>query len=358
LTLLFEATFSEFAIPEIPPRIRLQDIANDVGVSKVTVSKVLRGSPDVGQATRLKILERMRELNYQPNTFARALAGGLSDSVGLIVPDLVHPFFAEVAKGLGAVLRQSGKVLLLSSSEEDAEVERQQIRALLYRGVDALLIASCREQANPLGPAEFAGTPCVLVDRDFQQGELHFVGSANQRVGSLATEHLLAIGRRRIAHIGSRSASTGLARRDAYLQVLQRAGITRREDYTLTRERFEEMGEQAGYQAMQQLLQLTPRPDAVFCYNDVSAIGAMAATTAAGFSIPEDIAFIGCGNLRYAAYLRTPLTSIDQSAQEMGAIAGRIALDLAGRAVSDQALHKVEIEPTLVVRASTAGPTA
>jgi LacI family transcriptional regulator len=314
---------------------------------------VLRGSRDVGDATRQRILERMRELNYQPNSLARALAGGRSDSLGLIVPDLVHPFFAEVAKGLGSVIRDSGKVLLLSSSEEDADVEYQQIRALLHRGVDALLIASCRAQNLPLTPQDFARTPCILVDRNFKAGSMHFVGSQNQRIGSLATEHLIAIGRRRIAHIGSQSASTGIDRKNAYLGTLQAAGLAPRDGFVLTRERFEEMGEEAGYQAMQQLLQLKPRPDAVFCYNDVTAIGAMSAASAAGLDIPGDIAFVGCGNLRYAGYLRTPLTSVDQSAKEIGAIAGRLALELAGPTATPEQVRDVQIEPTLVIRAST-----
>lgn len=317
------------------------------------MSKVLRGSPDVGEATRQRILDRMRELNYQPNSLARALAGGRSDSLGLIVPDLVHPFFAEVAKGLGSILRESGKVLLLGSSEEDADVEQQQIRAFLHRGVDTLLIASCRPQSTPLTAQEFNQTPCILVDRNFTASPMHFVGSQNGRIGTIATEHLVAIGRRRIAHIGSQSASTGIERHDAYLAALHAAGLTQPDGYILTRERFEELGEEAGYQAMQQLLQLKPRPDAVFCYNDVTAIGAMSAASAAGLDIPGDIAFVGCGNLRYAAYLRTPLTSVDQSAREIGAIAGRLALELAGPHTADQPLHNVQLEPTLVIRASS-----
>src|ERR1700712_3648859 len=107
--------------------VRLKDIADDLGVSKVTVSKVLRGNPDIGERTRALVLQRMKELNYQPNMLARGLASGRTYAVGLVVPDLVHPFFAEFAKALSGVLRTANRALILASSEEDSEIERQEI---------------------------------------------------------------------------------------------------------------------------------------------------------------------------------------------------------------------------------------
>ena len=124
--------------------VRLKDIARDLGVSVVTVSKVLRGNSDIGEETRKRVLKRMKELNYQPNMLARGLASGKTYTVGLVVPDLVHPFFAEFAKSLSGVLRQSNRAVILASSEEDPDIERQEIRTLLRRGIDVLLIASCQ----------------------------------------------------------------------------------------------------------------------------------------------------------------------------------------------------------------------
>ena len=331
--------------------IRLQDIADDLGVSKVTVSKVLRGSPDVGEAMREKIKNRMCELDYQPNYQARALAGGKTYSIGLIVPDLVHPFFAEVAKGLGSVVRESGRVLLLGSSEEDPEIERREMRALLQRGVDVLLLASCQDALHQALPQGRSQPPCVLVDRSFPSLRLHFVGSDDYRVGVVATEHLMAIGRRRIAHIGSQSSSTGRERLRAYRETMgeHRLGIAG--GAIVIRERFEEAADRAGYEAMRQMLAARRPPDAVFCYNDLTAVGAMHAALAAGLRIPEDIAFVGCGNFRYADYLAVPLTSVDQTAQAVGAAAGKLALDLLAAPSVDA--KRVLLEPALVVRAST-----
>jgi LacI family transcriptional regulator len=121
---------------------RLKDIAHDLDLSVVTISKVLRGHPDISQETRDRVLKRMKELNYRPNLAARALVTGRSNIAGLVVPDLVHPFFGQVAKGLSNGLRVQGYSLVLSSSEDDPELERQEIEQLLARRVDVLIVAS------------------------------------------------------------------------------------------------------------------------------------------------------------------------------------------------------------------------
>ena len=144
----------------------------------------------------------MKELNYQPNMLARGLASGRTYTVGLVVPDLVHPFFAEFAKSLGGVLRTKNRALILASSEEDPEVERQEIRTLLSRGVDVLLIASCQANLRNFYELGDVHTPYLLFDRNFPHLAAHFVGSDDVQVGEMATRHLIDIGRKRIAHIG------------------------------------------------------------------------------------------------------------------------------------------------------------
>ena len=128
-------------VPRKPP-VRMKDIAHDLGLSVVTVSKVFRGHHDIGEETRQRVLARIKELNYQPNLAARSLATGRSYFMGLIVPDLVHPFFSELAKHLAGVIRSSGYSLLLSSSEEDTTLELREFEYLLSRRVDVLLVAA------------------------------------------------------------------------------------------------------------------------------------------------------------------------------------------------------------------------
>lgn len=331
--------------------VRLKDIAEDLGVSVVTVSKVVRGNSDIGEATRQRVLKRMRELNYQPNMMARGLASGKSYTLGLVVPDLVHPFFAEFAKALGGVLRDSNRALILASSEEDPKIEKQEIRTLLSRGVDVLLIASCEPNQRSFSKLKEAGTPFLLFDRNFPRLQANFVGTDDGQAGEIATRHLIEIGRKRIAHLGGKNTSPAANRRLGYLKALSEAGLAMPAGYTVTRDLVEESGDRQGYQAMQELLRLKPRPDAVFCYNDLTAIGAMEAALEAGLRIPEDIAFVGCGNLRYSEYLRVPLSSIDQRTAELGKMAAELALELSTDPGRDP--KSVVLASRLVVREST-----
>ena len=332
--------------------VRLKDIARDLGVSVVTVSKVLRGNADIGDKTRQRVLKRMKELNYQPNMMARGLASGRSYTIGLVVPDLVHPFFAEFAKSLSGVLRSSNRALILASSEEDAEVERQEIRTLLSRGVDVLLIASCQENPGNFYEMGDDRTPYLLFDRNFPHLVAHFVGSDDVKVGEMATNHLIRIGRKRIAHIGGNRTSPSFDRLRGYRNALSESELSA-ENYVIVRDRVEESGDSVGFQAMQELLKLKSRPDAVFCYNDLTALGAIDATLQAGLRIPEDIAFIGCGNLRYANYLRVPLSSIDQGTTELGRIAGEYALEISAK--PEQTPKSVLVPATLIARVSSVG---
>ena len=331
--------------------IRLKDIAKDLGVSTVTVSKVLRGKPDVGERTRALVMKRMSELKYRPNLLARGLASGRSYAAGLVVPDLIHPFFGEFATALSSALRQKGLALMVSSSREDAETEEREILALIDRGVDALLIASCQSAHAAHSIFTREQTPVVLVDRNFSEISANFVGSDDVKVGKLATQHLLGIGRRSIAHIGAQDVSTSILRLQGYRASLAEAGVASRRDYIVASERFEETADRAGYDAMRQLLRLKKRPDAVFCYSDLCAIGAMHAAIEAGLSIPQDLAFVGCGNFRYARYLEIPLSSVDQGAERMGKLAASVALGLIDKPGARP--RSVLIEPKLVVRASS-----
>lgn len=331
--------------------VRLKDIARDLGISVITASKALRGAKDISEDTRQRVLKRMQELNYRPNMMARGLAKGRSFLVGLVVPDLLHPFFAEFAKSLNGVLRQQNYGIFLASSEEDQEIERQEIRQVLARGVDALLIASCQQTLEGFYGMDDQRTPFILVDRDFPHLRANFVGTDDVMVGRLAATHLLEVGKKRIAHIAGPQLSTGADRLFGYRDVMRRNGLDVPESYLIHNSKVEELGEAAGFQGMQRLLALDPRPDGVFCYNDLMAIGAMQAALEAGLAIPRDVAFIGCGNVRYSEYLKIPLSSIDQSTARLGEQAGRLALELIQNREAPPS--RKLLEPTVIVRASS-----
>lgn len=333
--------------------VRMKDIAGRLGVSLVTVSKVLRDEHDVGEATRRRVLRLAKQLNYQPNMLARGLASGKSFTVGLIVPDLLHSFFAELAKGVSAGLRRESYQLILASAEEDPELERMETENLLARGVDALLVASCQSNANGFRPLLKSKVPFVLLDRHLGKLNACFVGTDDVAAGKIATEHLIGLGRRKIAHIGGDLISTSVGRLRGYKDALRANQISFRQELVAIRSRLEEAGVEIGRSAMAELLRLKRRPDAVFCYNDLTAVGAIRCLRANQLRIPEDVAVIGCGNLILSSYLEVPLSSIDQSPQLQGEEAAKVALSLiAGAGTSSNSLR---VKPKLVPRQSTLG---
>ncbi len=330
----------------------MKDIARDLGVSVITISKVLRNHPDVGDETRERVLARVKELDYRPNLAARSLVTGRTYLVGLVVPDLLHPFFAEIAKSLSETLRGSGYYLIVSSSEEDADIEEQEISQLLARRLDLLIIASCRSTVDLFFRIEKQKTPYVLIDRILPGLTTNFVGVDDEAVGTLATRHLIDIGCKRIAHIRGPETSTGIRRVEGYKQALAQAGLRLIDEYLISEHKGDVETKQRGAEAMRQLLSLKPRPDGVFCFNDPLAMGAMNYALNQGIRIPEDIALIGCGNLHYDDSLRVPLSSIDQHSRQIGEQAARIALGILNSKTPPK--HEtVVLQPELIVRRST-----
>jgi len=332
--------------------VRMKDIAKDLGVSVVTVSKVLRNHPDIADETRERVLARMKELDYRPNPAARSLATGRTYLVGLVVPDLLHPFFAEIAKSLSDVLKANGYYLLISSSDEDPDLEKQEVEQLLARRLDALIIASCCPTADLFFRIEKQKTPYVLIDRDLPGLTADFVGVNDEVVGMLATRHLIEVGCKRIAHIGGPETSPGIRRLAGYKRALAQAGLKLNENYIIPELKGDVETRQRGSEAMAQLLSHKPRPDGVFCFNDPLAIGAMNYALDHGVRIPQDLAMIGCGNLHYDDSLRVPLSSIDQDSQRIGAEAARITLGILNSKVRPKR-EVIVLQPQLVVRRST-----
>jgi len=333
--------------------VRLKDIARDLGVSVVTVSKVLRNHSDISAETRARVWKRIKELDYRPNPVARALVTGRTNSIGLVVPDLVHPFFTEVAKGLSRVLRRRNYSLVIASSEEDPALERTEIDQLLARRVDALIVASAQRTVESFRGIEAQRTPYVLIDRRFPGLAANFVGVDDEQVGELATGHLIEAGCRSIAHIRGPEVSTALGRLEGYRRVLSRHGLAARPEYIVSPRSSDDAGDRSGYEAMQQLLELRPPPDGVFCYNDPAATGALRAILDSGLRVPEDIALIGCGNVHYDALLRVPLSSIDQDSSGIGERAASMALGLLEAKGAPARPRAVLLTPRLVAREST-----
>ena len=331
----------------------MKDIAMDMGLSTVTISKVLRGHSDISEETRSRVLKRMEELNYQPNLAARALITGRTWTIGLVVPDLLHPFFAQIAKAVSNGIRGLGYSLIITSSEEDPELERQEIEQLLARRVDVILIASAQWTVESFRRIEERRIPYILIDRQFTGLVANFVGVDDEEVGLLATNHLIDQNCKRIAHIRGPETSTALGRLEGYRRALSAQQKDFDPRYVVSiGSSGDDRGEPGGYEAAKKLLAINPLPDGIFCFNDPVALGAMRAILEAGLRIPEDVAVVGCGNLSYSDFLRVPLTSVDQNSSEIGKLSAARALALVG---ADKEMRpKSELtSPKLVVRASS-----
>jgi LacI family transcriptional regulator len=294
----------------------------------------------------------VRFISAKPKAATPPLVTARSRVAALIVPDLVHPFFAELAKGLSAELAVSCS-LIIASTEEEAELERRQIDVLLARDVDALLIASVQTRPGSFRRIREHHTPVVLVDRRLAGWQGHFVGMDDRRIGQLATEHLIEVGCRRIAHIAGAEVSTARDRLQGYRQTLLKHGLPTSRELTVTRAHGDDLGDVSGYRAMRRLLRLRRPPDGVFCNNDPTAMGAMQAVLEAGLNVPRDIAIVGCGDVHYAKFLRVPLTSVAQQPDVIGKKAGELALSLMA-AKRQRPPTTVLLAPTLRVRQSTA----
>jgi LacI family transcriptional regulator len=328
----------------------MKDIAEELNVSVVTVSKVLAGKGGISPATRKRVLHLARKLNYQPNDVARSLVTSRTFMVGLVVPDLMNSFFAQLASGVAQAVRPAGFQVLIANSEEDPDLEQKEIRLLLSRRVDGLIIASAQlsGQRGIFRWLDQLKVPFVLVDREIPHCNANFVGVSGEAIGAVGTAHLIKRGRRRIAHIRGPKSGTGEARLKGYRSTLARYGLGWNRHYVAAARG----DDTSGYAAMQELLKLDPLPDGVFCYNDPVAAGAIRAILDAGLKVPGDVAVIGAGNSYYLDLFQVPLSTIDQSSSFLGQRAAERLMELLN-AKRPRKPEQILVPPKVVARAST-----
>jgi LacI family transcriptional regulator len=326
----------------------LADIARALGVSKMTVSRAINNHPEISPETRSRVLEAAQRMNYRPNQYARALTTNRSFLLGVVVPDLMHSYFAEICRGIESVAKPLGYQNLICSTDEDAPNEQVEIGALLPR-TDGLILAS---SAAP-GDTKFyrriirEGAKLVLMDRQLEGLRSPTVTTDDVKVGMLATEHLINLGHQRIGHLKGTVASTAARRLEGYKKALAKHRLTLNE--SLVRECG--FTEKDGYESMSAWLREGSVPSAIFAANDPAAIGAMSAVTEAGLRIPEDVAIVGGGNIHYGDMLKVPLTTVAWSTLEMGQAAARLLIELV-EGKKGRKEHHVIVEPELVVRES------
>src|SRR4051812_43217157 len=328
----------------------MKRIAGELGVSITTVSKVLNNRADISEATRTRVLAKVEELGYQRNAVARSLSLRRSHTVGIVIPDLMHSFFVEVIAGIEPVASGRGYGLLLCSSSEDPRKEQSELEMLRSRQVDGIVLASAQGSGTTelLQKLSKQGTTIVMIDRDDHPSvKCHRVLTDDERVGHLATSHLLDLGRRAIAHIEGPPIVHAKRREKGWREALRARGIKASDDW-IVRGGFMES---EGYRAMKRLLAVRPKIDAVFAANDPSAIGAMKAIWEAGLRVPDDVAVVGVGDIALGDLLRVPLTTVGWSRKDQGRHAAELLLgSLEGAFDRPQ---RVVMPPRLIVRESS-----
>lgn len=328
----------------------MSDIAKALGISKMTVSRVINNLP-TNAKTRNRVLAMAEQLNYRPNQHARALATNRSHLLGLAVPDLMHSYFAEIAKAIEAEAGTEGYDVVICNTEEDAASELREVEALRHR-TDGLIIASAvpHQQAAAYRKMIRDGAKVVLIDRPFENLPCPLVTTDNVRVGKLATEHLIERGHRRIGHLCGQDGLMATERLEGYKQALAAHGL--RYDASLVREcGFFEAG---GYNAVRAWIKAGNLPTAIFAVNDPAAIGAMRALEEAKIKVPRDVALVGAGAIHYGDLLRVPLSTVSWNKAELGRQAARLLFDLLAKSSKRSAkAPRVVIEPELIVRKSS-----
>jgi DNA-binding LacI/PurR family transcriptional regulator len=328
----------------------IKDIARAAGVSHSTVSRALSDSPLISAATRSRIRRLADRMGYSPDAGARGLVMGHTCTVGVVVTTIADPWAAEVVEGIEGVAYSHGYSVILAASQDEPEREIAAVETLRSKRVDAVIVTSSRVGALHQERLGAAGVPVILLNSHSQQLAAHTLSVRVDDVhgARLATEHLLALGHRRIAHVaGPAGHSPSADRLAGYRAALAAANIP--SDAAPV---FEGTGRPAaGEQALSKLAALAERPTAVFCYNDMTAIGLLRAARQAGLVVPRDLAVVGFDDVPFSAYVSPTLTTVAQPKFEMGQRAMRMALALmAGRG---EEVGDVVLQGRLVVRETT-----
>ena len=325
--------------------VTMNDVAKAAGVALSTVSRALADNPRVNVGTRTQIQKLARDMGYVPSAIARGLATKRTFSFGVVVCDIVDPFQAELVRLMDMHALELGYSLILSHSGNDSRRELAAINVLRQKRVDAIIMPDSSVSDSFLSRITAEGIPVVLLNR---MSYPYSIEIDNVGAGEMAANHLLDLGHRRIAYIGgTRTKAESDDRQSGYARALEKRG-------QLVNPSLVTIGTgwpDGGRDCMRQFLKLEHPPTAVFCFNDLTAFGAIGAIQSAGLRVPQDISVVGFDDITLAAILHPPLTSIAQDKEQMAKLAVAMANALA---TGKPAVQRTILPGRLVVRASTA----
>ena len=331
--------------------VTIYDIAKEANVSPATVSRVLNRQGNVRDDTAQRVLRVAKAKRYAPNVMARSLRTKKSFLIGLIIPDIENPVYPAPVRGIQDVANRKDYSVIIHSTDGDERKEIETINRLIAVGVDGLIInisESCAFLGEEIKRLRKEALPIVALGPWHTDLEIDCVSVDNQQGAYLATEHLLKLGHRKIAIVlGPQENLSSRERFHGYKKAMDDACAKVLPDLIL--EGNFKMG--SGYKAVKNLLARGEKPDAIFCVNDVMALGAMKAIQEEGFRIPEDIAVIGFDDIELAAISRPSLSSVAQPKYETGKIAAELLFQQIKGPLSEGKYYS--IEPNLAIREST-----
>ena len=332
---------------EVSPkdRVTLVDIASDAGVSRATVSLVLRNVPSVAPSTRKRVLQSISRLGYVYHRGAANLRTQRSHAIGLIVSDITNPFFAEIIIAIEDWLGSAGLVTILGNTSENPEKQQRLLKSLSEYPADGILI--CPTQGSITGVGSLAGRlpPVVAFTRPLNG--VDYAGVDNVAGSELAIDHLATLGHRHIAFIGGPSSLSSAQQRSlGYRQGLQKNGIPFREDLVIE----QAPNRKGGFLGLTSALRLSPTPTAAVCFNDVVALGAIEALRSSGKEPGRDFSIVGFNNIADAHF--GGLTTVDTSPAKIGEAAADLLLHRIKEPTAP--VRQVILTPRLIVRESTA----
>lgn len=329
----------------------IREVAEQAGVSLGTVSNVLNRPEVVAEATRQRVQAVIEQLGFVRNGSARQLRAGRSHHLGLVVLDVTNPFFTEVARGVEDVANESGYVVILCNSDNSPEKEGRYLRVLQEQRTAGILITPVQNEVAYLQRLRQQAIGLVLLDRPSRARDLCSVAINDDLGGELAMHHLLELGHRRVAFVsGPLSIRQYAERRQGARRAIKLAGLDPNEcmsDMLVTAQNA-----LSGEQCVETLLTLTPRPTAIFCANDLLALGVMRGLGQQGIKIPDDMALVGYDDVEFASMLSPALTSVRQPKYQLGRAAAELLLHEIGETEKHQH-SQIMYQPELIVRAST-----
>jgi LacI family transcriptional regulator len=331
--------------------ITIKNVADRAKVSITTVSHVVNGTRRVSEKSRQRVLHAIHDLKYVPSAVARSLKINRTHTLGLIVSNNTNPFFAEVARGVEDGCYEAHFNVILCNSDDDPAKHDRYVRVLSEKQVDGLLLLSSGSASDMPGPLDALSVPHLEVDREIEDRGADMVQVDHFLGGTLAAEHLLSLGHRRIACIvGPGSLVPAQRRLAGYKAALHAAGVNV-SDAWIKESDFTASG---GHRAMVELLSMPLRPTAVFATNDLMALGAICAASQAGLSVPRDISIVGFDDIALAAYTTPPLTTVAQPMHELGRLAAKVLIDRVEE--RDRPGRREILDPSMRIRQSTTVP--